>query len=108
MVLDAVLFNTQHYKVKIKGKVEQSREWSCNCPYTWKGSLRVILDEGRQFYFFFTYIGKKLFLFLWVQEEKKVFQNVLVYWEIYTFLRIISFVLINVYVSSLLLSSENI
>ena len=26
MVLDATLFNTQHYKVRIKGKVEQSRE----------------------------------------------------------------------------------
>ena len=26
MVLDATLFNTQHYKVWIKGKVEQSRE----------------------------------------------------------------------------------
>ena len=26
MVLDFALFNTQHYKVKIKGQVEQSRE----------------------------------------------------------------------------------
>ena len=26
MVLDATLFNTQHYKVRIKGKVDQSRE----------------------------------------------------------------------------------
>ena len=26
MVLDACLLNTQHYKVRIKGKVEQSRE----------------------------------------------------------------------------------
>ena len=29
MVLDTSLFNTQQYKVRIKGKVEQSREWSC-------------------------------------------------------------------------------
>ena len=28
MVLDATLLNTQHYKVRIKGKVEQFREWS--------------------------------------------------------------------------------
>ena len=28
MVLDAALLNTQYYKVKIKGKVEQSRERS--------------------------------------------------------------------------------
>ena len=26
-VLDATLLNTQHYKGRIKGKVEQSREW---------------------------------------------------------------------------------
>ena len=26
LVLDAALFNTHHYKVRIKGKVEQSRE----------------------------------------------------------------------------------
>ena len=34
IVLDAALLNTQHYKVKIRGKVEQSREWSCTLPYT--------------------------------------------------------------------------
>ena len=28
VVLDATLLNTQHYKVRIKGNVEQSREWS--------------------------------------------------------------------------------
>ena len=27
MVLDAVLLSTHHYRVRIKGKVEQSREW---------------------------------------------------------------------------------
>ena len=32
MVLDTSLFNTQHYKVRIKGKVEQSRERSSNPP----------------------------------------------------------------------------
>ena len=34
MVLDAALLSTQHYKVRIKGKVEQSREWSSAFPYT--------------------------------------------------------------------------
>ena len=34
MVLDAYLLNTQHYKVQIKGKVEQSRERSSTLPYT--------------------------------------------------------------------------
>ena len=34
MVLYASFFNTQHYKVWIKGKVEQSRERSSALPYT--------------------------------------------------------------------------
>ena len=33
MVLDATLFNTHHYKVRIKGKVEQSMECSSALPY---------------------------------------------------------------------------
>ena len=33
MVLDAVFFNTQNYKVMIKGKEEQSREWISALPY---------------------------------------------------------------------------
>ena len=60
MVLDASLLNTQHYKVRIKGKVEQSREGVAPSPTPWcssyrKGNLRVTLDYGRQLYFF-TYI----------------------------------------------------
>ena len=35
MVLDATLLNTQHYKILIKGKVEQSRERSSTLPYTY-------------------------------------------------------------------------
>ena len=34
MELDTTLLNTQHYKVRLKGKVEQSREWSSALPYT--------------------------------------------------------------------------
>ena len=34
MVLDAALLNTQPYKVRIKGKVEQSWEWSSALLYT--------------------------------------------------------------------------
>ena len=33
MVLDDTLLNTQHYKVRIKGKVEKSRERSSALPY---------------------------------------------------------------------------
>ena len=34
MVLDATLLNTQHYKLRIKGQEEQSRERSSALPYT--------------------------------------------------------------------------
>ena len=34
MELDTSLLNTQHYKVRFKGKVEQSWEWSSALPYT--------------------------------------------------------------------------
>ena len=58
MVLDASLLNTQHYKIRIKGKVEQSREGVAPSPTLWcsscrKGSLRVTLDYGRQLYFIY-------------------------------------------------------
>ena len=58
MVLDAALLNTQHYKVRIKGQVKQSRERSSALPYTtvvtiekgafWSPSTKVAN---------FTYIG---------------------------------------------------
>ena len=55
MVPDASLLNTQQYKVRIKGKVEQSRDRSSasltpRYSSYWKGSLRVTLDYGRQLY----------------------------------------------------------
>ena len=42
MVLGATLLNTQHYKIQIKGKVKQSREWSSTLPYT----LVVAIKKG--------------------------------------------------------------
>ena len=58
MVLDASLLNTQHHKVRIKGKVEQFREGVAPSPTPWgssyrKGSFRVTLDNGRQLYLCF-------------------------------------------------------
>ena len=47
MILDGALLNTQHYKVRIKGKVEQFKERSSTLPYSssyQKGSLQVALD----------------------------------------------------------------
>ena len=69
MVLDASLLNTQHYKVRIKGKVEQSREGVAPSPTPWcssyrKGSLRVTLDYGRQLYFTYYYLLLSLFCLL--------------------------------------------
>ncbi len=44
MVLDASLLNTQHYKVRIKGKVEQSREGVAPSPTPWSSSDELISD----------------------------------------------------------------
>ena len=67
MVLDASLLNTQHYKVRIKGKVEPSREGVAPSPTSWcssyrKGSLRVTLDYGRQLYLLMIYKSIQLHL----------------------------------------------
>ena len=42
IVLDAAMLNTQHYKVRIKSKVEQSREWTRALSYT----LVVVIEKG--------------------------------------------------------------
>ena len=46
MVLDTCLLNTQQCNVRIKGKVEISRERSTQCTGYWKGSLPFALDYG--------------------------------------------------------------
>ena len=74
MVLDAALLNTQDYKVRIKSKVEQSRERGSALPYNWKRSLRVALDYGRQ-----------LYLILTNDIEKKEYTNMFQELEIYTY-----------------------
>ena len=56
MVLDAALLSTQHYKVRIKGKVEKSTECSSAVHYTLvlkllKRSLWVTLDNGCPLFF---------------------------------------------------------
>ena len=77
MVLDASLLNTQHYKVRIKGKVEQSREGVAPSPTHWcssyrKGSLRVTLDYGRQlFTFFYLYLARFLLMVYSFTEDLK-------------------------------------
>ena len=48
-VLDTYLLNTQQYKVRIKGKVEQYWE---RCSSYWKGSLRVPLGYCHQLYLY--------------------------------------------------------
>ena len=57
MVPDMSLLDSQHYKVCIKGKVEQSRERSSipsilQCSSYWKESLWAALDYGCQLYFY--------------------------------------------------------
>ena len=63
MVLDTSLLNTQHYKVCIKSKVEQSRERSSTLPNNLvvvdieKGAFRLPSALVDSFTFFFLFIG---------------------------------------------------
>ena len=43
MVLDTSLLNTQQYKVRIKGKVDQSRERSCAPPSTKVANFTLLI-----------------------------------------------------------------
>ena len=65
MVPDAALLNNQDYKVRMKGKMEQSRNGVAFSPTPWygnyrKGSLWVTLDEGRELYLF-----PDIFIWFW-------------------------------------------
>ncbi len=63
MVFDASLFNSLHYKVRIKGKVEPLAVATSPIHWHnsyWKGSLRVTLDYGWPTYF--TYMSKWAYL----------------------------------------------
>ena len=68
MLLDTSLFNTQQYKVRIKSKVEQSREMSSTLPYTssafWSPTLLFYLTHrlnSRSYKYLYTLIW--LFIF---------------------------------------------
>ena len=59
MVLDATLLNTQHYKVRITGKVEQSREWSSTLLYTFWSPSTTVAN-----FTFFTYIYIYIYIYI--------------------------------------------
>ena len=99
MVLDASLLNTQHYKVRIKGKVEKSWERVAPFPTPWcssyrKGSLGVSLDYGRQLYFYWVnllFCLYLLILFFYLLKLKLIlFYNRVVYYFTRLFLILFS------------------
>ena len=59
MVLDAAFLNTQRCKLRIKGKVEQSKEWSSALPYT---SVYKLLKT-------------KVANFIWIKKKDLVLNN---------------------------------
>ena len=87
MVLDASLLNTQHYKVRIKDKVEQSREGVAPSPTPWcssyrKGSLRVTLDYGCQLYFYLHMICKHILWRTFVNKHELIFLNTVKWFQV--------------------------
>ena len=84
MVLDASLLNTQHYKVRIKGKVGQSREGVAPSSTLWcssyrKGSLRVTLDYGRQLYLLTWWYMISFYIFLMTLNQNMYYYTICKY-----------------------------
>ena len=67
MELDTTLLNTQHYKVRFKGKVEQSREWSSAPPL----HLSVVAIEKGAFGSPSTMVANFTYLLLKMYEHLK-------------------------------------
>ena len=84
IVVDTFLFNTLHYKVRIKDKVEQSRERSCALPYTIeKGAFRLPSTTVANFTYF-TILSESLYgtivnwkmykiSYLWIKGIYRIF-----------------------------------
>ena len=72
VVLDAVLFSTQHYKVRIKGILEQSWEWSSARLHLGvvaieKGAFRSPLTKVAEFtYMYILHMCMYVCTFAWV------------------------------------------
>ena len=80
MVLDAALLST---KVRIKGKVEQSREWSSALPHTCvvaieKGAFGLLLSKVAYFTYQMYYLFIYFFYFVvWEKNMKDIERNVI-------------------------------
>ena len=90
VVLDAALLDSLHYKVRIKDKVEQSREWS-SAPLNLgvvaigKGSLRVALEYSRQLYLvWYLFLSRIQMIGLLTESPSS---RVLIYIYIYIYIR---------------------
>ena len=89
MVLDTSLFNTQHYKVRIKGKVEQFMERCSALPIhlgvvaTEKGALGSPLTKGRQLLLIIVVVTFILFLFIHSYSFYFFLFVCLSYWPLY-------------------------
>ena len=83
MVLDATLLNTQYYKVRIKGKVEQSREWSSAFPL----HLRVVAIEKGAFRSPSTTVANFTFLFKPPDDRGRSKQKIMIIYSSSSFLK---------------------
>ena len=78
MVLDTSLLNSQHYKVRIKGKVEQSKERSSAPIHLGvvaieKGAFGLLSAKGRQLYLL-TYLLTFLLVLNWIDWKRTFYR----------------------------------
>ena len=106
MVLDAILLNTQHYKVLSRVKWSNPGKGVAPSPTPWcssnrKGILRVTFDYGCQIYFYFIFIYIYIYLYIYILSSTDSFPFNQIY--IYTYIYIYIYIYIYCHLQTVLL-----
>ena len=94
MELDATLLNTQYYKVRIKGKVEQFKEWGSTHPYT----SCVVAIEKRNFGLSSTKVLILLYIYIYICVCVCIYIYVYICTHVYVYICTYVYVYICVYI----------
>ena len=86
IVLYAALLNTQHYDIRIKGKMEQSKEWSRALLFTSVKQLLKSKPSGHprlRSPTLLIYIHIYIYIYIYIERERNFGDNIYIYIYIY-------------------------
>ena len=118
MVLDTFLLNTQHYKERIKGKVEQSRKRRSALPIHrssryWKrgdwGHLRLrsqtkVLSLNDIYTYIYIYLCMYVYIYIYIYHYLHIYIYIFTY--IYIYIYTITFIYICIYILRAILNKS--